>query len=132
MYKWDDKYCIGEPTIDSQHQKIFQICERVMKIFQYGDDARNQRTRAESVKYLKNYTIEHFTSEEKYQRSIGYEGFEAHHQVHEDFARTIAEQETILEEHGYSFETVEQFVTIINNWLVEHIMDSDQKIAPGK
>lgn len=33
MYEWDDKYCIGESHIDSQHQKLFQICKRIMKIW---------------------------------------------------------------------------------------------------
>lgn len=132
MYEWDDRYCIGEPNIDSQHRRLFQICERVMKIFQYDDEARNQRTVAEAVKYLKNYTMEHFANEEAYQRAIGYEGFAEHHQKHEEFTQTILDEEKILEESGYTPENVEQFVKIVNNWLVDHIMRCDQAIAPGK
>lgn len=131
MYAWDDRYCIGEPGIDAQHRKLFQICERIVKIFQHGDAESNQRTVAEAMKYLKNYTIEHFANEEAYQRSIGYEGFEEHHQKHEAFAQTISEQEAILKESGYAPEDVEGFVEIVNNWLVNHIMHSDQAITPG-
>lgn len=132
MYKWDNRYCIGEPHIDSQHQKLFQICERIMKIFQYDDEARNQRAVAEAVKYLKNYTIEHFANEEAYQRAIGYEGFAEHHQKHEEFTQTILKEEKILEESGYASEDVAQFVKIVNDWLVDHIMRCDQAIVPGK
>lgn len=132
VYKWDDRYRIGEPSIDSQHRKIFQICDRIMKNFQYYDEERNQRTITEAVKYLKNYTIEHFANEEAYQQSIGYEGFPGHHQKHEEFTKTILEQEKILEKSGYTPEEVGQFVEIVNNWLVEHIMRSDQAIAPKK
>lgn len=131
MYEWDDRYRIGVPHIDSQHQKLFQICKRIEKIFQYEDETRNQRTIAESVKYLKNYTIEHFADEEEYQRSIGFEDFEEHHQKHVGFTQTILEQEKILEENAYAEEKVEQFVQFVYNWLVEHIMGSDQMITPG-
>lgn len=132
MYKWDDRYRIGEPHIDSQHRKLFQICERIMKIFEYNDETRNQRAVAEAVKYLKNYTMEHFANEEAYQRAIGYKGFVEHHQKHEEFTRTIVEEERILEESGYASEDVEQFVKIVNDWLVDHIMRCDQAIVPGK
>lgn len=132
MYKWDDKYCIGEPSVDAQHRKIFQICDRIVKVFEYNDEERTQRTIVEAVKYLKNYTIEHFADEEAYQQAIGYEGFPGHHQLHEEFTRTILEEEKILEESGYAPEKVNQFVEIVNNWLVEHIMRCDRAIAPKK
>lgn len=132
MYKWDEKYCIGEPQIDSQHRKLFQICERIMKIFEYHDDAKNQRAVVEAIKFLKNYTIEHFASEEAYQRAIGYDGYEEHHEKHEEFTQTILEQEKLLEESGYAFEDVERFIEIVNNWLAEHIMCCDHTIVPGK
>lgn len=98
MHQWDDRYCIGEPVIDSQHQKLFRICERIMKILQYEDEARSRRTVAEAVKYLKNHTIEQFTHEEAYQQAIGYDGFAEHRQKHEDFKQTILKEEKILEE----------------------------------
>lgn len=132
MYEWDDRYCIGEPLIDSQHQKLFQICERIMRIFEYEDEDRNQRAIAEAVKYLKNYTIDHFANEEAYQRAVGYEGFAEHHQKHEEFTQTILEEARILERSRYAPEKVEEFVKIVNNWLVEHIMQCDQAIVPRK
>lgn len=132
MYQWDDRYCIGEPVIDSQHQKLFHICERIMKILQYEDEVRSRRAAAEAVKYLKNYTIEHFAHEEAYQQAIGYREFVQHRQKHEAFKQTILEEEKILEESEYSSENVEQFVKIVNDWLVDHIIQSDQAITPGK
>lgn len=131
MYQWDDRYRIGEPTIDAQHQKLFQICERIMKILKDGNEARNQRAVAEAVKYLKNYTIEHFIHEEDFQQAIGYEKFEKHSQKHEDFKQTVLDEEARLEASGFAPEDVERFVEIVNNWLVNHIMGSDQAIAPG-
>lgn len=41
MYSWDDRYCIGEPKIDAQHQRLFHICERITEVFDYGDEARD-------------------------------------------------------------------------------------------
>lgn len=38
MYEWDDRYCIEEPHIDSQHRKPFQICRRIIEIFQYDEE----------------------------------------------------------------------------------------------
>lgn len=87
---------------------------------------------AEAVKYLKNYTVEHFATEEAYQQAIGYEGFEEHRQKHADFTRTVLEEEAILQKSGYAQENVEEFVKIVNNWLADHIMQADQAIKPGR
>lgn len=74
MCEWDERYRIGEPVIDEQHHGLFQICWRIIEIFQNKDQERNQRAVTEAVKYLKNYTMEHFAQEEAYQQAIGYEG----------------------------------------------------------
>lgn len=132
MYEWDERYCIGQPIIDAEHRKLFQLCARVVRIFQYEDEQRNQRAIAEAVKYLKNYTLEHFADEEAYQRSIGYEGFEEHRKKHEAFAQTILEQENIMEKSGYAPEAVEEFARIVNDWLFDHILNCDQAIKPGQ
>lgn len=76
--------------------------------------------------------MEHFADEEAYQRAIDYEGVAEHHQKHEEFTQTILEQEKILEESGHASENIEQFVKIVNDWLVNHIVHSDQAIMPGK
>ena len=131
MYKWDESYCIGQPMIDEQHHTLFQICWRIINIFKDNDQEKNHRAVMEAIKYLKNYTMEHFAQEEAYQQSIGYEGFPEHKQIHENFKQTVLEWETILEESGYTQANVEQFVEILNEWLAEHIIHADQAIRPG-
>ena len=103
-----------------------------MKILEEDNETKSQRTIVEAVKYLKNYTMEHFSDEEAYQRAIGYEGFDGHHREHEKFAQIVLEQEKILKKNGYTSSDVKQFVEIVNGWLVGHIMHCDQEIAPGE
>lgn len=132
MCEWDERYRIGEPVIDEQHHRLFQICWRIIEIFQNEDQERNQRAVTEAVKYLKHYTMEHFAQEEAYQQAIGYEGFPEHKQKHEHFKQTVLEWEKKLEESGYAQEDVEQFVEILNEWLAGHIIHADRAIRPGK
>ena len=128
MYDWKEEYCIGVEKIDNQHRQLFKIVARIENIMADGDKERNKAAVAEQIKYLVNYTVEHFNDEELYQKSIGYSDFLNHHAAHEAFKEEVLEYEKKLEEDNFNSEDVNNFVNMVKEWLLNHIIRVDQKI----
>ena len=84
VFAWKDQYCVGVEEIDSAHIRLFTIVRRLMKNLFLNDYEKNKRTCIEVVKYLKQYTIEHFAQEEAFQLKIGYGGYPNHKRIHDN------------------------------------------------
>lgn len=67
MYTWKDELWTGHTEIDEQHRMLFVICNRMEKNFEDGNDVSKRRTVVEGIKYLKQYTLHHFETEEQLQ-----------------------------------------------------------------
>lgn len=125
---WDDKYKIGVEVVDKAHEKLFRIVNRLFEIPE--DDMNYQHTYKEGIKYLEAYSMKHFLEEETYMRSIKYLGYTRHKKIHDTFRdKTLVSLKKDLELSNYSVSSVQRFVGIMSNWLVEHIMREDQAIV---
>ena len=126
---WQDEYNIGVEVIDREHQRLFKIINRLLA---YDDDKR-QWACQEGIKYFKTHAMKHFTEEEDYMASIGYEGLETHRQIHRIFRdSTLPALERELEETGYSPDSVKHFLGVCAGWLIGHTLTEDQAIVGGK
>lgn len=128
MYEWKDEYCIGNDVIDEQHKTLFMICNRIERIFDDGDDAKDRRAAMEGIKFLKEYTLRHFANEEKIQEEVRYRDREAHKMVHDHFRMEVMAYEAAMEQDQYSHKSVIELLNMVKDWLVHHIMGMDQKI----
>lgn len=126
--KWNDRFNLGIDSIDKAHQKLFSI---VNKILSLCDDPDKQAYLCrEGIKYLKNYTAQHFADEEAYMRSIHYSGYEQHKRRHDTMQnQTVPALEAELEAQNYSIESVQHFLGICIGWLNGHIMADDFAIT---
>ena len=128
MYEWKDEYCIGNDVIDEQHKTLFMICNRIERIFDDRDDTKDRRAAMEGIKYLKEYTLRHFSDEERVQQEVRYRDRESHKQIHDNFREEILSYEAKLEQEQYSRECVLALLDTVKDWLIHHIMGMDQKI----
>lgn len=130
VFQWDDKYCIGVEEIDTAHQRLFTIVRRLLKNLMAGDYEKNKITCIEAVKYLKQYTVEHFAQEEALQLKMGYSDYENHKRIHDNMRDvTIPALEKQMYMTDYSEESVEHFAGVCAAWLSAHIMLEDQAIV---
>lgn len=126
--EWNRRYNIGVDSIDNAHRKLFSIVRKL--IYLEKDENNGQWACAEGVKYFKSYAIEHFTDEEAYMRSVGYEGYEMHKRLHDDMRyKTLPALEKDLTRSGYSQGSVHHFLGICLGWLTAHIMIEDRAIT---
>ncbi len=128
MYTWKDQLRTGHDEIDKQHRMLFTICDRIEKNFENGDKAKKRFTTIEGIKYLKEYTLRHFETEEQLQQSLNFADYEEHKMVHDHFREMVRTYEKELEEHDYDEETVNRLLEIVKKWLFDHIMGMDQNI----
>lgn len=130
VFQWKDQYSIGVEEIDAAHQKLFSIVRRLLKNILSGDYEKNKKTCIEAVKFLKQYTIEHFAQEEAYQLKIGYGGYETHKRIHTNMRDvTISALEKQMLETDFSEKSVVHFAGVCAAWLSAHIMLEDQAIV---
>ena len=126
--KWNKRFNIGVDSIDNAHRKLFSIVRRLVHLSK--DENNGQWACAEGIKYFKSYAIEHFTDEEAYMQSIGYQGYEMHKRLHDDMRnKTLPALEKELKESNYSQESIQHFLGICLGWLTAHILIEDRAIT---
>ncbi len=128
---WQDGFNIGVEVIDQEHQRLFKIINRLLA---YDDDiTKSQWACQEGIKYFKAHAEKHFSEEEEYMASIGYEGLDTHRQIHRIFREdTLPVLERELEETDYSPDSVKHFLGVCAGWLIGHTLTEDQAIVGGK
>ena len=127
---WDESFNIGVEIIDKAHQRLAGIVRKMIDLAQDSKGEKKRWACEEGIKYFKSYTIKHFAEEESYMRSIDYEEYEKHKQLHSEMRdQTIPELERKLEESDYSEQAVEEFLGVCMGWLTGHIMIEDRKLT---
>ena len=124
---WEDRFNIGVDIIDKEHKKLFRIMNRLFSA--NGQESKSQWACQEGIKYFKDHAMKHFAEEEVYMASIGYEGFETHRRLHNNFRqRTLPALERELEQTGYSPDSVSHFLGVCAGWLIGHTLTEDRAI----
>lgn len=126
--EWDKKFEIGVESIDKEHKQLFSILKKLLKMIE--NQEKSEFAFREGIKYLKNHTIEHFSHEEEYMRSIHYGDYEIHKRIHDNFRNnTLPALDSELNEMHYSESSVRHFVGVVIGWLVSHTITGDMAIA---
>ena len=127
---WKDKYELGVPIIDAQHKELFQRVGDFLKTLRSPVSWEEKVNSVnETLEFMKGYVVEHFHDEEEYQRSIGYPGYEAHKEVHDDMVNYVQEVSQEYERSGYNEKLMQQFGGRLLSWLINHVASDDQRIA---
>lgn len=132
MITWSDNYIMGIEQFDEEHKQLFKLADQILeKVKERGDDEKIRKfVIREGVIYIHNYFLRHAAQEEEYMRKIGYDRYELHKMLHDDFLKIqlvkykkIAENDTCTEKDVYDF---------IGNgigWLLQHIATEDMAIV---
>jgi hemerythrin len=128
MIKWQEEYRIGVQAIDEQHQRLFEIANRAYQLLKNELLLDKYDHIITILEELRDYTVYHFSFEEKYMSSIGYKKFLSHKVLHDDFIEKIK---------AINFDKIDenqdqQLMDILNfvvNWIEKHILGVDKKIV---
>ncbi len=126
---WSAEYMIGNSQIDSQHKQLVLTLDGLLKALKEPPQAYQKQVFEQTVKFVKNYAVVHFNTEEMYQAEIGFTEAEAHRQMHKDFVEKVHEKELELIRSDYETAVVRQLAEFLTQWLIYHIMKEDKKMA---
>lgn len=123
--QWSPSLAVGVAEIDAQHQELFRRAERLIAALRAGE-----RSEVESlVGYLTGYVAEHFSSEERFMREIGYPGLDAHRAVHETFREDLAELMADFRRKGPTPLVALTLHNYLSDWLRRHVGGLDVEIG---
>jgi len=119
---WNEGYSIGHFQTDHEHKELISLANKVISFSNTGENTDKIQG---ALKALRDYTIIHFRNEESYMERIGYQDLENHKVCHAELVERVNEviaQNTNLEDlvHG-----LKRLMVV---WVIEHIVQEDQKI----
>lgn len=123
VIEWKQKYEIGHPRIDFEHQIFVDL---IAKIHDAALE-RNDKDYLQRLLYeLRKYAEFHFISEENIMYSINYPECKLHQELHNQLLDKFS-QKTMEIELGER--TIEEFLGFLMDWFVHHTLSEDKKIA---
>lgn len=128
---WKNEYNIGEKKIDAQHYQLFYKIERLLYIAKSNEPERLKQECNDIIEFLISYTVEHFATEEAYQKKIKYVSYEQHKKIHDNFKNTVVLYQKQLNE-DFSTKTLKSFIGTLLTWLVVHVCNCDKKIVKNE
>ncbi len=131
VIEWDERYKVDVDRLDRAHRELFTIINRLYKLL--NDGGRDKWACEQTIKYLKNYTLQHFNDEEAYMASINYPGLPVQRAEHAKMRDVVLPR---LEQHlvatDYADEAIKKFVKVCYIWLDKHIRSKDRFIGMHK
>ena len=123
--EWTENFSVKVPLIDEQHKKLFGLINDFYSGFKEKSIFKERMT--ELIKGLKDYTLYHFSTEEKYMEMYNFPGYKNHKKEHEIFIEKIAD---ISERYESGQLVVSLEITnFIKDWLTNHILGTDKKYS---
>lgn len=126
---WKSSYLIGVDQIDQQHKQLIGALDDLLKCINQSDEAGRERCK-QTIEFLKEFVVNHFTAEELLQQEIDYPQREAHRKLHEGFRTSLHEIELELMRSDYSAAKVQEVVHMLTRWWLFHILKEDKKMKP--
>jgi hemerythrin len=124
--KWSEDLSVGVELIDTEHKALINA---VNDLFDACGKGLGRKKITETLTFLQNYTVTHFSDEEKLQKESGYPDYPNHHKLHGDFVAKVMEHSKQLETEGPTISLVATFNSFVSNWLLYHISREDKKIG---
>lgn len=123
---WKNEYELGNSFVDSQHKRLFELVNNIGKSCRENEDVGSL---CETLDFLLQYTLQHFSDEEALQLKHNFPEYEYHKKLHDEFEATVREKVSEFKKTGSTDELNDTVNEIVITWLVNHILKEDMKIG---
>ncbi len=123
--KWSDRYSVRITEIDEQHKKLIKLINEMFDAMQAGKGREIIDT---VIDEFVDYTVYHFSTEERMLLQHGYPKFNDHKEMHDNIARKARDLKETLDE-GNKPSNIDVML-LLTNWLNTHILEEDKKYVP--
>jgi hemerythrin len=119
---WKSEYCIGEDTIDAEHQNLFHLANEVFKVKMSESKIDNI---GPLIHKLYEYMKYHFDHEEVFMVEISFNEIDFHKTKHLEI---IAEMNAIMKSSHQITVLADKLAAMMVKWVLKHILEEDIKI----
>lgn len=124
--EWKDDLAVGIAEIDNQHKELFK---KVGDLFDACNAGKGKEQIDGVIKYLQDYVVLHFGSEEKLQKQHNYPEYQAHKAQHDKFIEDFLALKEKIDKNGVTGLTIVQLNQVLVDWLIKHIRKTDKAFA---
>lgn len=122
LLNWTNALSVGIKEIDDQHQKLVEI---INKLYDEMKAGKGKSVLGRLLIELSDYTLVHFSTEEKYFKKFGYPMSSSHIIEHQSFVSKV-------NNFRKDFESGRESITLdimnfLSNWITTHIKGTDKK-----
>ena len=122
MLWWSESLKTGNPKVDTQHKKIFELGTGVLDLSPDSSKETVQKTFQELI----DYTKKHFTEEEKMMADNGYSSLREHQSLHREFIGKLHNILRDFQATGQREENIDNLKLLMVDWLINHINEADK------
>ncbi len=122
---WDDKFTINFKLIDDQHKTLVELVNELHDAMSVG---KSKQVMAKVLQKLVDYTVSHFSTEEKYMIKYNYQWYLPHKAEHRKFVEKVTQFQQNYNE-GKAVLSLE-IMSFLKDWLINHILSTDKKLGP--
>ncbi len=124
--KWRDIYATGVEEIDEQHKELFRRVDALLEACRKG---KGREEVEDIMKFMEEYVVSHFNSEENYMDKYGYPEAQAHKKLHAEFTDNVRRLTERFKSMGPTLGFVAQVNPLVVDWLLKHVCGEDKKFA---
>ncbi len=124
LMTWEQKFSVNIKEIDGQHQKLFELINNLHDAMKTG---RGKDALGGVLSELVDYTVYHFSTEEKLFQKYGYSEYSQHKKAHDTLTKQVLELNDKLK-RGDVIITIE-VMNFLKDWLNSHILSTDKKYS---
>jgi len=121
LFVWKEIYSVGNPQIDEQHQKLFEIANRFSRAY---DENTGSESLTSIFEELLAYTQFHFRDEEALMKKCGFPDFDKHRANHDKLINVVLSLKKNFEAGEDGIE--ERIMEFLKMWLNGHILGMDR------
>ncbi len=124
--EWNDDLNTNIEEIDDQHRELFR---RVNNLLEACGQGKGRDEISRILAFFQDYTMSHFSSEEKAMQDSAFPDYDSHREEHADFTGQIAGLKQKLMKEGAGIGVVLLTIRTSIDWLTIHIRKSDKEFA---
>jgi len=123
-FNWDDSYSVGQNTVDDQHKTLVSLINELHEAMTLG---KSKQIMNKVLQNLLDYTVSHFSTEEKYMIKYNYEWYLPHKSEHRKFIDQVANFQKGYNEGKMVLSL--DVMKFLKDWLVNHILKTDKELG---
>jgi hemerythrin len=124
--EWTEDLAVGVMAIDDQHKELF---ERINQLLEACHQSKGREVVGETINFLEDYVISHFSREEEYMQKYGYPDYLKHKGYHTEFIKSLKELKARFEAEGPGTHIIIMTNRVVVGWLNSHIRNVDKLLG---